>query len=563
MTGLICQRCHQHNPLKSNIDIVAEADRLSAYLHERPLEPSCPHEECPNHDVGISAGPKAYTLFGHTNAGSQRYTCKACGRRFTVSRRATLWQHRPDKNKSLFLALVNHGSLKRIFEQEETGGGALYSKLEYFYAQCRAFASEVERRFLEKSQVGFHRLYLSTDAQEYVLNWKFHENRMNVKLSAIGTADNDSGYVFGMNLNFDPNAVLAEKEAEAAPDAGKPEPYRKHARFWLKDDYLKSLARSAKRAKRRVRPTKKEPRSLIERIRFEAREAGRRYNVERTEEMHKHLQLPDVGVQTQKDYTAYGHYMFLKRLFADNFGKLRFFFDYDSGLRSACLAAFQREVVDERVDAAYVALTYGLTKPAKLIALAKAKKAFEAEAAKHPGAAEHEVKMHMMLEQIAAKESDQFWGDWWIRHPLPSMAEPQKMMSIQTNTNPGRFDDRHLANLLLKGSLHGVNRFFNVVRKRLAALDRQTASASTQRREYLVYGLYNPKYMVMLLEILRVYYNYALPVQERHGKLIPKKDRQTPAQYLGIVDRTYTVDEIMEFVPTPAPRRKEEHAISA
>ena len=41
------------------------------------------------------------------------------------------------------------------------------------------------------------------------------------------------------------------------------------------------------------------------------------------------------------EYTLYGHF-YLKRLFG-GIGKIRFFLDQDSGMRAACLAAFQPE----------------------------------------------------------------------------------------------------------------------------------------------------------------------------------------------------------------------------
>ena len=70
-------------------------------------------------------------------------------------------------------------------------------------------------------------------------------------------------------------------------------------------------------------------------------------------------------------------------------------------------------------------------------------------------------------------------------------------------------------------------------------------------------------YIVKLLEILRVYYNYVLPVKERRGKYVMKPCRMTPAQYLGIADRRYTVDDILNFMPTPARKTKEPLALSA
>ncbi len=557
VAGLICKECDKASPLKNNEEIAAELKRLSAYLY--PKEPSCPDENCVNHDVPVSVGRTAYRRYGFTRAKSARYECKRCGEMFTVRLNALRWQHKPEKNKEIFKKLVNHAALKRIVEEAEIGSATLYGKVDYFFEQCRAFAGELERRLPDRARLGFHRLYLSTDVQEHVMNWKYHEEKMNVKLSAVCTADNDSGFVFGAHLNYDPVPTLDDLEAEAAPDKLKPEAFRKHCRYWLREDYLVALERSRKKGKKRARVSRKQPTSPMEQIRAAARAAGRRYNVESTELMHSNLQLPLEGVQVKKDYTTYAHFLFLRDLFADNFAKLRFFTDYDSGLRSACVTAFQPEIVARRVDAAYVTVTYGLPKPAKLQILNTAKKAFKAAAAEHPELTESQLKTKLMMEQIDAKQSDMYWRDLWVKHPLPDMNEPQKMVSLQTNL--GGFTTEHLANLMRKASLHGVNRFFNVVKRRLQTLDSPKPSASTQRREYNAYGLYNPVHAGKLLEILRVYYNYVLGVAEHHGEYIPKAQRQTPAQYLGLVDRPYTIEEILKFVP--AALRKEAERIPA
>ena len=47
------------------------------------------------------------------------------------------------------------------------------------------------------------RLYLATDQQDYVVNWTQHQDRRNVVLHVVGTADNRTGYVFGLHLNYD------------------------------------------------------------------------------------------------------------------------------------------------------------------------------------------------------------------------------------------------------------------------------------------------------------------------------------------------------------------------
>jgi len=96
------------------------------------------------------------------------------------------------------------------------------------------------------SGVGYpaRRLYLSTDRQDYMVNWSRDADRRNLVLHAVGTADNTSGYVFGMHLSFDrkhdPTAI--ETDAKATGDIALPYPHRKHAWLWLLADYAEAQA---------------------------------------------------------------------------------------------------------------------------------------------------------------------------------------------------------------------------------------------------------------------------------------------------------------------------------
>ena len=51
--------------------------------------------------------------------------------------------------------------------------------------------------------------------------------KRNVQLSAVGSADNKTGYVFGMHLNFDSTlgAVAVETDAEQIGDCDIPYPF--------------------------------------------------------------------------------------------------------------------------------------------------------------------------------------------------------------------------------------------------------------------------------------------------------------------------------------------------
>ncbi len=68
--------------------------------------------------------------------------------------------------------------------------------------QCLKFAANRERALREGMEI--RRLNIAVDRQDYVVNWTQREDKRNVVLHAVGSADNESGYVFGMHPNFDP-----------------------------------------------------------------------------------------------------------------------------------------------------------------------------------------------------------------------------------------------------------------------------------------------------------------------------------------------------------------------
>ncbi|WP_198265532.1 hypothetical protein [sulfur-oxidizing endosymbiont of Gigantopelta aegis] len=125
----------------------------------------------------------------------------------------------------------------------------VYAKIDFLHKQCMTFVSEREQRLIKSN---IKRLYVSVDRQEYIVNWTRREDKRNIKLSAIGSADNETGYVFQMNLNYDPciSPIEIEENALSVNDYNAQYAYRKHARFWLNGDYKESVKNS--RSKRQM-----------------------------------------------------------------------------------------------------------------------------------------------------------------------------------------------------------------------------------------------------------------------------------------------------------------------
>src|SRR3954451_5884761 len=119
-------------------------------------------------------------------------------------------------------------------------------EIAFIHCQCTLFAAPREAR-LPGMDLG--RRHLSTDRQDYVVNWGNRANRKTIQLTAVATVDRESGYVLAFSPNFD--ASLDQDEVEAAwrdaGDANKPPQMRDTARVWTNADYEASLARAAAR----------------------------------------------------------------------------------------------------------------------------------------------------------------------------------------------------------------------------------------------------------------------------------------------------------------------------
>lgn len=518
---LNCRVCGEVPRVKSNTAIAEERARLLKDLTIAP-GPSCPNESCANHTVPLGKG---YQSIGLSPSGSRRYRCNLCKKTFSVGK-STTGHKQPHKNRLIFSLLMNKSPMRRICEVADIGPESVYGKIDFFYRQCLAFAADREQRLL--NGMAIPRLYIGVDRQDYVVNWTRHEDRRNVMLHAVGSADNATSYVFGMHLNYDGelDSDIVEADALAVGDYQAKQPFRRYARCWLKEDYSEAVRYQASRKK-------KVGLGLQSDIEAEYAEAVRRDDVEVSEVQDSGRKLPTKGMQIHSEYTLYGHFFYLKQLFG-GVEKLRFFLDQDSGMRAACLSAFQPEIAARRADAFYVRIAKEMTVVEKRAAISLSRSAFENARKATPGLSDTELETLLIKERIAHMATIGKWQDRWMTHPFPNMSEPDKAVCYLTDYKD--YDEDHLARLYNKASMHAIDRFFMQVRRRLSILERPIGSASSARTWY-GYSAYNPETIVRMLGIFRVFYNYCLT----------GKDGKTPAMRLGLAKGKVSLEDIIYF----------------
>lgn len=494
--SLTCKACNTSSAVKSNLGIREEYLRLKADACGQIAL------QCPDPDCASAFSPPRLRPHGKTPSGSQRYRCLVCGITFTPGVRHRT-QRRPELDEFIFRLLVNKMPMRRICETAEIPASTLYSKIQYLADRTRAFSAAMERPLWERT-LPIKRLYISADKQEYVFNWGSQMDRRNVRLSAMGSVDNVSGYALAMHLNFDPTLDAEEIEAlaKAQGDYDQPPPFRRYARIWLQKDYLLS----------------KEAADITPEL---------------AELPPADTKRPPRGVQVKTDYHMFGHFLFLQDLCA-HVEKVRFFLDRDPGLASACLFANRDRVMNGTVDVFSVAIGKVMTIEQKKTKKSVAERLVRRYLEAHPGLDEGQAKYEILQEMLSPYVVTNSLHQEWVKYPFPDMGEPEKAILMHTDFAP--YDLGHLARLYGTVSLRGVDKFFMQVRRRLSIFERPIHTSNNQSRTWHGYSGYNPAVGMQLLTLFRVFYNYALPGE----------DKRTPAMRLGLAERPFTLAELLQ-----------------
>jgi transposase-like protein len=531
---LKCELCGEHSPIRSNLAVAEEVTRQARYFVRDPRhDPSCKDPDCESFKVPLSKAADAYVRSGTTNSGTQRYRCKLCNGTFVGKGHATARQRLPHKNRDIFMLTVNKVPISRILETTGIGFDSFYRKLNFIHVQCQAFAGQRESRLLA-GKFTLPKMYLSTDRQAYIVNWVGRKDRRTVQMNAIGTADQRSGYVFGMALNFDDRLHKGEVETDAVTvgDIGKSPPHRKYARVWLDQDYTAAMANSENRDAaeqeaivRSAGLVSTTPPLLIE-VGIRYMDAMVRDDIEQSEFKNEDVKLPNFGMGIHEQYTMYGHFVLLAKLLRTA-PKVRLFMDQDSGFRAAAISAFGSMIKARTADAFFVKVDKAANAYEKQNAVAAAKAAVLRFMEDESIPDEKTAIVEMMKLEIKKSVSMTHWKDRWVRHVNPIAAEPSKYVCWLTKypADDGEEDfETHHARLLLRGTLHPIDKFFLQTRRRVSLAERAVISVRKQRRMWNGYGAYNPAILQRYLEVYRTYYNYCLP----------GKDKKTPAMRLGL-----------------------------
>ncbi|MFT4804615.1 MAG: DNA polymerase III epsilon subunit [Psychroserpens sp.] len=152
-------------------------------------------------------------------------------------------------------------------------------------------------------------------------------------------------------------------------------------------------------------------------------------------------------------------------------------------------------------------------------------------------------------------ESEYEKGFEWIPQDAPVIDGNYLDLKLLTDCNEDFLD---------QASLHGVDNYFNILRRRLSMVERPFKASENKNTEHNIerdksakeskfekwnlYGSYNPKYVSMLIEIVRIFNNFILTDEKTIKNLHKcKRTPKTPAQKIGLVDNGFDIHDILEF----------------
>ena len=553
---LKCKKCGECPTIKSNLGIFEELARISAYLDPPHIQTSCPVQDCENNYHPVYLWPGRYFKYNQTTAGNPRYRCRICGKTFTVRinqpplRRRSPLSH---LNKKIFLDLINKTPFKGICQKYDISMKTVYDKIAFFYRQCRLFAANRERKF---GEINFKELSIAVDRQDYRLNWPSADNRRNIVVQNIASADTKSGFIFACHLNYDSSLNLDDvtETANKIGDGNLKAPFRTFARLWVACEQ-----EPPQMDEEEIKESKNEP-PIFTQVRRKYAKTKARSDVEAEQTNFMMARLPHKGVLVHAEYTMYAHFQFLKKMLAKT-DKIVFYMDQESGIRAACFSAFWEDVLAKRVDAFFVSIDKTLTIDQKKRLQAQVNRQmadFIDENPIYEQLWESEIRHIIIKNELSKRIPLGPWGDYWLQYPFPDMSEPRKAICWLSDIGDSSYSLDDLATLFLYASLHSVDRFFMRIRRKTSLLERPIQTSSSARRTWYAYDAYNPAVVEMLIEIFRVYFNYIAPPVRNKKKsrksvasnIRKQKSYRTPAMKLGVAKSPSTIEDILYYKPT-------------
>lgn len=519
----------------SNWSIAEEINRLVRINTVKDIEPDYEFhkENCPQLNLTPFCDSNFFYKQGKSKTGAQVWQCKSCKKKTSMlpTRRqsTTYHQKRNDILPSFTRDILNRTPVTRTCEKLKIGVSTYYNKLEWVYRRCLEFLERHEtQRF---AQMTFKEMWLNTDKMIYSLNnvrkkgqgGKEYDDieESQFPTHIVVTADIHSLYVLRSDVAYDWDVDLEDIRTDTAilKEDHLSEFCRKNARFRDKSYYPQPPSEKDTQTKYEFK------KSLVQ---FERR--GRYVE----------------GLHVNSTYTTIAHLFLIKQLV--NASEWRFVTDKDYSLLTAYSRVFSKEI---RLSNAHHFICL-VDRSKTLKQCYREYKEGRADLYSWGASFMYDtrsiwqlglLKLQDVLEQKTFSEevkigNDTYlkWAEEPVEHPIPT--KDKGFFDVDCKTDLSSLEPAQIAQLVLNVSDFASNAFIQQIRRRLSILERPLVTARGDGKSY-IYANFNPKYAQYSLTILRTFYNFCELTKGLDGQKL------TPAQRLGLVDKAYSIEDIL------------------
>lgn len=390
--------------------------------------------------------------------------------------------------------------MRRLCEVAGVNPKTLYHRIELIHDRCREFARVQEAPLFTGKDFDF--LHVTMDRQVFPLNSSTSLDTRPSLVIATTSTDARSGYVLAQNPNYDPEAdpIALDLLARQVGDPALERPYRKYARLLMPYEYIEELEDS--------------PDDGIGQAQTAFRPAT-------------------VGGTVQDGVALAAHLLVLKTI-TQGAKRIQLTMDNEPGLPRLAPYIFGDNFGSGNFDAFVVRIAKDLTQQRKRRFIAAALRDMREEAMKFPGLDDKGL-LFKLIEARYMRFRRTTGPDRWVRHPFPTMSEPER--EVLPLTDHVREVDRVVSGIA-RASLRSLDRYFMQLRRKVSILERPLKPASPGAH-YAEYTAYSPIVVIRVIEIFRTVYNYHLA----------GKQGSTPAQRLGLARRQWSLGEILAGKP--------------
>lgn len=500
------------------------------------------------------------------------------GARFSVSL-PHAGQKTTADNLKILAALLNSAGIvdiQRIVGTAATGKkigiSRIYDRIEWLEGVFLAYEREMLRRWkdkVERSGDSVEHL-LSHDDMVLMVNWETSTDRRNTQLNCAITADARSGYVYRLDVDFDPrvrpldmfNATYLDqagmpqnlenlypnRNMQSAPKFSWQRPTGRYHEPQFFAACVNEIKAFQSRAKRRM--PKKDTNQQVAQSDLIQRTKGMIANIQMISEGWFGFPIDESdergsfkGVTTRDIYTKGAHFALLKEMLPR--GSIVLTTEQEATLPPLLPHIFDKEIREDRF--AWLVMTFNkkATKPEKLGKVKeyrKARKQFHNDGM-YDGRFAPETDAQTVSEafiadrmetalrgttariQISSYQSEVF-PSLWVRSSTQVSGEIDKTVGFPVlPRNPRRtlkklpFDQENLsqdlreelAPWIYKAALQPVSSLMNSLRERMSVAARAGSGGARVGGSYIQGAIFNPRTLIALLNIYRVHYNFFEP----------------------------------------------------